>query len=119
MEVRYYEPALWEVSERTAWWFLKNDQFGAVLAILTLGSWELLRDFKWSVFLGFALMLGSEIVMYVPHLNGPTRIFWRTLLHVGWHFLSLGYVASISVGQYAKEERLYEWFIRKMLGIVD
>jgi len=120
VEVRYYEPALGEWAERAAWWFLKNDQFGAVLAILSLGSWKLLAKEWKGVSVALFCMIASEVVMYVPFFRGTTKVFWRTLLHVVWHCLSLGYVASRAVSStYAKEERFYEWFVRKMLGIVD
>lgn len=68
---------------------------------------------------GFSFMLLSEGVMYIPFLSGQTKAILRTLLHVVWHFLSLGVMAQKAVTLYRKEERLYEWLARKALGIVD
>lgn len=110
VEVRYYQPALWQWTENVAWWVLKND---------VLASWKLLRKEWINVMLGFTLLLLSEIVMFVPFLSGSTKVLLRTLFHVPWHFLSLGYMAFKAVTYYQKEERLYGWLIRKMLGIVD
>lgn len=119
VETRYYEPALWEWSERAAWWFLKNDQFGAVMAIFVLASWKLLQKEWFVVVMGFAFMFGSELVMYMPFLTASKKVLLRTVLHVPWHFLSLGYMAYRAVTIYQKEERLYEWLVRRLLGIVD
>jgi len=114
-EVRYYEPALLKCSVNTQWWLLKNDQFGAVLAILTLGSWKLFQKELNLIAIGLTSLLFSELVMFLPI---QYKIFIRTVSHTVWHFLSLGLVASRGLHN-QKEERFYEWIIRRLLGIVD
>lgn len=114
-EMRYYAPNIIHLSPRVRWWLWKADQAGAVVAILGLGSLGLLRQ-KWiSVTTALLFMLGSEAVMYAQRPI-EWQIEWRTMLHITWHFLSLGWIAYLAVTIYADEERLYQtlfaWLVK-------
>ena len=106
-EVRYYKPAIVDFSPRLRWWFWNGDLTGATVAILGLGSVELLRHEWLLVTVALLLMLGSEAVMYTRR-SIEWQIDARTLLHTAWHLLSLGWIAWLAVTQYAHEERLYQ-----------
>ena len=104
-EMRYYAPSLIRVSPRVRWWLWKADQAGAAVAILGLGSLELLRREWFLVAVALLLMLGSEAVMYT-RWTAERQIDARTYLHTAWHLLSLGWLAWLAVTTYAHEERL-------------
>lgn len=114
-EMRYYTPSLVWFSPRVRWWLLKGDQAGAVVAILGLGSIELLRRDSYIVAVALSFMLGSEIVMYIPTLPLEFQIEVRTALHTTWHFLSLGLIAYLAVTTHAGEERLYQTLFAALL----
>jgi hypothetical protein len=113
-EMRYYAPVLIYFSPRARWWLFRGDQLAAAVAILGLGSLALLRDRWLLVTAGAVFMLGSEAVMYL----GPECEQWiveRTVLHLPWHFLSLGPIAWLAVTVYAREERLYQTLLAFLL----
>lgn len=105
-EVRYYTPALLSSTSWQRKWFLLGDQIGAVHALLFVGKFVLLKRELPLVLLAFGFMLLSEVVMYT--FPESLAIKLRTLLHVFWHILALGYLPFLSVTRYKNSPTFYQ-----------
>ena len=100
-----YGAALPQTSERVQWWLSQADHAGAVLGILGLGSWALVRDNLFIVSSALALMLASQLVRRLG-LEDELAIKLYTVLRCTWHVLAEGLIAYMAVTLYADEARL-------------
>jgi hypothetical protein len=112
VEMRYTEEAIVYTSSSMQWCLLQSDRFFALVAILGMGSVRLVRENAGAVSLALALMLSSEIVMYIPSLHHGKWV--RAVLHSLWHILSLGYMATLAVMPPYKHDKkfadiIYSW----------
>jgi hypothetical protein len=108
-EERYYGPVLWSFSPRQQWWLLQNDRFWAVMAILFVGRVGSLHEWP-MLLLTLVLGLASEAVMLYrpPFPPSYRRKNWHCFLHMGWHFLSLGYLAYRAVTLHHSQPTFFE-----------
>lgn len=104
-EVRYYTPALFHSTPWQRKCFLLGDQIGALQALLFVGKFALLKSELPLVLLAFGCMLLSEVVMYTFPQHIAIKL--RTLFHVVWHLLALGYLPLLSFTRYRDSPTFY------------
>lgn len=110
IEQRFVKDAIFDVrSELLRSLCLQLDRIGALTGILYLGNLQILFDYWIIISIALIFMLLSEIVWYLPYKDIKERHTWRTIFHVLWHLLALGYIPYLSVCYYSHEKRLYEY----------
>lgn len=112
-EVRFYGPAIINLSPDIQWLILQLDRCVAALAMIVVGRVNLLKDQFLLASIVFSCMLASDLVMYTPEWilsRGVQRIV-RVTLHTFWHIMALGYFGNLAVTLYSNDERicLYLW----------